>query len=117
MSTRRAVWHLPFCTIEDLGNESLLRVEGEIDLASVPVLRSRLQEIAARGASFTIDLRHVPYMDSAGVKTLEQATELVAQVTILVAPGIVSKLLALDLLDERFTIRQVVDSPSTPADG
>jgi anti-anti-sigma factor len=107
MSRRGTDKHLLSCVVDTAGDETVLRVTGEIDLASVSEFRDRLREVTARGAAVTLDLRGVSYMGSTGLHALERATQSSSPVTILVAPGSVSRLLATSPLDERLTVRQM----------
>ncbi|MEC8321069.1 MAG: STAS domain-containing protein [Planctomycetota bacterium] len=49
---------------------------GEVDLASSPVLRTRLGEVVkSRPNRVVLDLSKVPYMDSSGVATLVEGLQ------------------------------------------
>ena len=49
---------------------------GEVDLASSPALRTRLNQIIAESPKkLVMDLSRVPYMDSSGVATLVEALQ------------------------------------------
>jgi anti-sigma B factor antagonist len=49
----------------------LVAIEGEVDLASAPALKSALVELVAAGtARFVLDLSGAPYMDSTGLGVL-----------------------------------------------
>src|SRR2546421_12628931 len=45
-------------------------VGGEIDLAAAPVLRAKLEPLVMGGRAVVVDLRAVPFLDSAGLSTL-----------------------------------------------
>jgi anti-anti-sigma factor len=105
------------CLSEPVGSELILRIAGDVDLASRPLLLAHLRQAVARRRGLTVDLTRVSYMDSTGVRTLEVATEPLRRVTILVRPGGLSRLLVMLLDERRFTIRQEDDSPgSSPAE-
>ena len=109
---RQRTTHPSFmCFLEPAGRELILRVAGDVDLASRSLLFTNVQQAVARRSRLTIDLTRVSYMDSTGVKTLDVATEALARVTILVRPGILFRLLMMLLDQHRFEIRQVVESP------
>ena len=55
--------------IED-GGRVVLTVQGEVDIATVDALESRLVEICARKQSVTVDLRRVTFLDCLGVRLL-----------------------------------------------
>src|SRR2546421_11615313 len=42
-------------------------VGGEIDLAAAPVLRAKLEPLVMGGRAVVVDLRAVPFLDSAGL--------------------------------------------------
>ena len=47
-------------------------VSGELDLATVPVLEQRLDQLKAENRSVRLDLSAVEYMDSTGIRLLIQ---------------------------------------------
>ena len=50
---------------------TIIRPDGDIDLASSPMLREKLRDSLEQASSHVIvDLASVPYMDSSGVATL-----------------------------------------------
>ena len=51
----------------------LLIVAGEIDIATVPVLRERLSALAAAGDAVVADLDQVSFIDAAGLGVLARA--------------------------------------------
>ena len=53
------------------GDCAVLRVTGEVDLSTAPMLRERIRELAARGAVHLIaDLSQVDFIDSTGLGVL-----------------------------------------------
>jgi anti-sigma B factor antagonist len=48
----------------------VLTVQGEVDMATVWTLESRLAEVCARNAAVTVDLRRVTFLDCAGLRLL-----------------------------------------------
>ena len=62
-------------TVTWLGPEALALVIGEVDVFSVPVLASRLDEVVARGARrVTVDASQLSFIDSAGMAVLATTT-------------------------------------------
>jgi anti-sigma B factor antagonist len=53
------------------GERVLLRLDGELDLASVPVLESEVESAAADGpATIVLDLRKLEFIDSTGLRAI-----------------------------------------------
>lgn len=62
--------------LEQLDGAAVLKPHGDIDMASSPLLRSRLQEAESSSAKrLVVDLSGVSYMDSSGVATLVEAMQ------------------------------------------
>ena len=59
-----------FVTPDESGPAPVARVSGEIDLANARRLHDELVAMAAGLEALVVDLTEVPYLDSAGVKTL-----------------------------------------------
>ena len=60
--------------VERDGDEAIVRIDGEIEFATAPRLRSELLDLAQDGATPVIlDLSNVPFLDSAGISLLIQA--------------------------------------------
>jgi anti-anti-sigma factor len=57
--------------VERNGHEPVVRVSGEIDIATAPILRECLDGLD--GQAVTIDFSAVTYMDSSGVNVLAAA--------------------------------------------
>ncbi|GDY28424.1 STAS domain-containing protein [Gandjariella thermophila] len=58
------------------GNAVVATVGGEIDLAAVPVLQAEIEPHVKNGRPVVIDLRGVPFLDSAGLSGLVRLAEL-----------------------------------------
>jgi anti-sigma B factor antagonist len=50
-------------------------LEGEVDLATVPVVNTAVGEAISRGGPITIDISGVSFMDSTGIGALLQAAK------------------------------------------
>ena len=84
-TTNRPPWHVPGHAVDipDVlvatetcpdGDTIFVRVRGELDIASAPVLRRRLLELTALpGRGLTLDVGGVTFMDSSGLSALEAA--------------------------------------------
>jgi len=60
----------PFPTFEISNEAGQLHVAGELDLAAVPELRSRVRAAAASGGTAVLDLSRVDFIDVAGLSAL-----------------------------------------------
>src|SRR5690348_7042495 len=58
---------------DDLGEPALIRVFGEIDIASAPEFEKAIQSASMRGVPFSIDLSACTYIDSSGLAALARA--------------------------------------------
>jgi len=58
-------------TIGSSGDCAVLRITGEIDVSTAPILRERIRDLAAKGAVHVIaDLNRVDFLDSSGLGVL-----------------------------------------------
>jgi anti-anti-sigma factor len=48
----------------------VLTIQGEIDMATVPTLESRLADVCTRSGAVTVDLRRVGFLDCLGLRLL-----------------------------------------------
>jgi anti-anti-sigma factor len=65
--------------IERDGDTATVRIDGEVEFATAPRLRSIILELAHEGARPVIlDLAHVTFLDSAGISLLIQAKKRLA---------------------------------------
>ncbi|MBI3928697.1 MAG: STAS domain-containing protein [Armatimonadetes bacterium] len=55
------------------GNLPVLRVEGEVDIASSPILRRALEALGRRCQRLALDLSGVEHLDSTGVMVITTA--------------------------------------------
>ena len=63
-------------TGEQRGGAAYLRVSGEIDMATAPVLDERLRAAQSNGyTGIVVDLEHVTFMDITGLRSLIRAAE------------------------------------------
>jgi anti-sigma B factor antagonist len=63
-------------TTRTSGERTLVAVEGEVDMASAPVLERAL--LAVSDGNVVVDLTRVPFLDSSGMATLVRAHRAVA---------------------------------------
>ena len=62
--------------VETRDNATIIQPQGDVDLASSPEFRARLQEAQEQAqAKLVIDLSCVQYMDSSGVATLVECLQ------------------------------------------
>jgi anti-sigma B factor antagonist len=97
----------------------VVRLSGDIDLASAPTVRSRLNDVLAFGPeNVRIDLGEVGFMDSQGLNILagihKRAQELGGQIRLVGVPDHIRRLLELTGLD---TLLDVQPSRDTPPPG
>jgi anti-sigma B factor antagonist len=67
-----------FATLEtDDGDDPVVRISGEVDLATSPMLRARLDEAVARAARgrVTVDCTGLAFIDSTGLRALVEAAD------------------------------------------
>ena len=67
----------PHFDIEEQRNEGVLRLAliGELDLASTPMLKQRLEELREEQAGVRLDLSRLEFMDSSGLRLLIRAIQ------------------------------------------
>jgi anti-anti-sigma factor len=91
-------------TRRDAAGVTLLRLEGELDLATAPELSTAVQQ-TFEGARqpVVLDMAAVGFIDSTGVRTLLEAQHLAGRDLVLMAPsGAVTRVLDLTRLRGRF---------------
>ena len=63
-------------TVEQVGDTTVVHLEGEVDLNVSPMLRAQLKELTrAARPLIVIDMAGVPYIDSSGVATLVECLQ------------------------------------------
>lgn len=61
---------------QDLGNGSLVRVSGEVDMSNSPTVRDSLMGLVKdKVPAIVVDLGAVSYMDSSGIATLVEGLQ------------------------------------------
>lgn len=100
--------------VEQRGSHQVAVVTGEIDMASVGTLRSRLHDLIVDGVPhLLVDLSAVPFMDSAGLAALvasrKQARVFQGSVALIAPSKQVSRLLTLTAMDKVFPCFDTVD--------
>ena len=91
------------------GEAAVIRVSGELDLASSPALEEQLERIAASDASLVVvDLRDLEFMDSTGLSVLvrghQRAAENSQRFGLVNGSQQVQRLLSLPGVAERLTL-------------
>jgi anti-sigma B factor antagonist len=91
-------------TRRDAAGVTLLRLEGELDLATAPELSTAVQQaFEGVGQPVVLDMAAVGFIDSTGVRTLLEAQHLAGRDLVLMAPsGAVTRVLDLTRLRGRF---------------
>jgi len=99
------------------GTATIVEVDGAIDIASSPRLRSRLVDLIDEGCrALVVDFTRVGFVDSTGLGVLigvrRRLRAVGGELTLVVPPGEVRDLLAVTELDTIFTIRESATSPT-----
>jgi len=87
----------------------VVRLKGDIDLATAPNLRGRLDDLLSLGPeNLRIDLAEVAFMDSSGLNVLasahKHAHEIGGQMVLVNVPGQIRRVLSMTGLDLLLTI-------------
>jgi len=106
--------NLDIAVSHDADGTAVIRLDGEIDLRTSPMLHERLIELAAqRPPRFLLELTQVSYMDSSGVGTIvdfKRRLERYGGRLVLVGPQPrVRGVLEITRLDRFFTITATID--------
>jgi len=84
----------------------VVTVWGEVDLATVAPFRDALSEAIETGADeLVVDLNHVTFMGSTGIRELVRIHDAARRIEVRVAPGIVRRALETATLPETFVLR------------
>jgi anti-sigma B factor antagonist len=102
--------------VDTRGDAVLVSVSGELDLATVPVLRERLHsldEIMSGSARLVIDLSSVTFIGSAGLALLvevrQRCAERDASLAVVATGGVVPRAIQVTALDQILSIYPTVD--------
>lgn len=89
----------------------VLRARGEIDLATAPLLESKLEELQT-GGSVVLDLTAVDFIDSTGLRVIlgadTRASEVGGALAIVAGPGPVTRLFDITGVRERLAVFESV---------
>lgn len=92
----------------DLEGSTLIQIEGEIDLSTVPQFERELTANVEAGRNVLVDLTAVDFMDSTGIGVLVRASnrarEEGAEVSLACGPGSVRRVLEVSGLDKMITV-------------
>ena len=102
-------------TSRDVGPQTVVAVEGEIDVSSVDGLRDRLAELLDRDRTdLVIDLRAVRFMDSTGlgllVGTLKKVRLAGGQLQLVIDSERLLKVFRITALLQVFTVHDTVEA-------
>jgi anti-sigma B factor antagonist len=89
--------------VEQHDHGATVRVGGELDLATAPVLARALAACRRSSRRITLDLRELEFMDCSGVRCILDANSR-AQLTVIAGTGRVRQLLALTGVDRRLAL-------------
>jgi anti-sigma B factor antagonist len=95
------------------GERAVLRLDGELDLASVPTLERALQDAAlVPAAEIVLDLRGLEFIDSTGLRAIllhdNRAAERGQRFALVRGPEQVQRLMHMTGVDEHL---RIIDSP------
>ena len=80
--------HLITISTEERGGAVIVRVDGEVDIASAPRLEAELTRLIRQGWSVVLDAGAITYFDMAGVRALESVARLAGRNGELVMAGL-----------------------------
>ena len=97
--------HALTVTVENVDDVPVIRAVGELEIATVPEMRSKVTEVAERRPrAILFDFRQLSYLDSSGLGILVSAKKRLAnhggEVVIITAQPAVLKALSLSGLDQ-----------------
>lgn len=96
-------------SVQSHGRRSRIRVTGELDLATVPQLRSAIERVSRAGQIVSVDLQATTFCDCAGVNMLaaeDRRLRTDGGALVVTHPSVaVTRLLALTGLEHRFDVR------------
>jgi anti-sigma B factor antagonist len=95
------------------GERVVLRLDGELDLASVPTLERAVQDATfERTAEIVLDLRGLEFIDSTGLRAIllqdKRSTERGQTFALVRGPEQVQRLMTMTRVDEHL---KIIDSP------
>lgn len=106
----------PQITTEDAEGGRVVKVTGELDLASAPTLAEKISASPVSGESVTLDLSGVTFIDSSALRALVVAGRELADAgaKLLIGPrsAVVDRVLAVTQLDQQSEVFQVISDPA-----
>ncbi len=96
-------------SLSSLDGTSTITADGELDIATAPLLRGRLEEAAGAGRRVVADLRRVSFMDSTGLQALmhaEDASTPDGWTWTILASDAVMRVVELAALEDRLPVRR-----------
>lgn len=116
LSVLLALWSViePTFDIEKVGNWVVMRVHGEVDMATAPTLRQRLQSVTMTGPTgVVLDLSDLDFIDSTGLGVMVGAAKRMrvndGTLRIACSQTHLLELFSLTRLDEVFELFDTVD--------
>ena len=108
--------------VDDTPSRVVIKLAGELDLATVPQLRQVLDAHARGGQTMVLDLREVEFVDSMGLAALVRARHRAiargAKLELIAPPEPVYKVFTLTRLDQLFDwVAQPPRTQSTASNG
>jgi anti-sigma B factor antagonist len=96
--------------LEQSGETPVVRVVGEVDIATAPSLRERLEQVLAPARRVVVDLSEVTFLDSTGLSVLVGAWKrlsgegLEGDLRLVVVRPTIQKVLEITGLDQVFSV-------------
>ena len=112
----------PTFEVAEYGRWAVMRVTGEIDMATAPRLRQHVQTVTARDiAGLVLDLERVEFIDSTGLGVMVGAAKRMRIVSggfrIVCSQPHLNELFALTRLNEVFDLYETLEDALVKADG
>ena len=102
-------------SLSSVDGKAHIIAEGELDLATAPLLGARLQAAVQEGRDLVADLRGVSFMDSTGLQVLmhaEDASREGGWTWTILASEAVMRVVELAALEERLPVRRTGEDPT-----
>ncbi|MGA2211482.1 MAG: STAS domain-containing protein [Acidimicrobiales bacterium] len=96
--------------VEQSGETPVVRVVGEVDIATAPALRERLEQVLASATRVVVDLSEVTFLDSTGLSVLVGAWKQLSgedsegDLRLVVVRPTIQKVLEITGLDQVFSV-------------
>lgn len=94
--------------VDRIDDSVLVRVEGELDMASAPRFDESLLSVA-EGSSLVIDLSACTFLDTSGMRAIVDAASRASEASIVATHPAVLRMLEISALDTRLSVHSSLD--------